>query len=550
MENLTVRNLTFTYPLCDGAAIREVSFSIKEGEFLCVCGSTGSGKSTLLRLLKRELIPRGERSGEVLYRGVLQENLTPTVSACKIGYVTQKPEHQIVTDRVFHELAFGLENMHFPQEVMAQRIAETVSYFGMESWFEKPVSELSGGQKQLLNLASVMVMHPDVLILDEPTAQLDPIAASEFIATLKKLNEDFSLTILVTEHHLEELVPLCDRLLVLQDGQLIADGAPAQILAEKQLREDMLEAMPASVRLFRLLQRGTCCPLTVRAGRQFLIQNYDNHVRRLPSPPEKPAEEVSSALEFRHAFFRYEKNSPDILRDLCWKIHEKEIYCLLGGNGSGKTTLLSVAAGLRSVYRGEIRVFGKKIRNYENQTLYRQCLTLLPQDVQTMFLKNTVREELEDAGADKVDIPYDLSGLYEKHPYDCSGGEQQLIALARVLATRPRLLLMDEPTKGLDAGKKKQLVSVLKRLKQTGMTLVIVTHDVEFAASCADRCGLFFHGEIVSEETPEKFFSENIFYTTAAGRMSRGYYDGTVTVEQIAALCKENGRKGGDGSCS
>lgn len=541
MEILTIENLTFKYPLCTSAAVENVSFSVNAGDFTVLCGATGSGKSTLLRLLKREISPLGEKSGRILYKNTPADELSAEESACSIGFVMQNPEQQIVTDKVWHELAFGLENMGVPQNVTARRVAEMASYFGIENWYDKRVSELSGGQKQLLNLAAVMVMNPDILILDEPTAQLDPIATSDFIATLKKLNSDFSLTVMIVEHRLEELIPIADRILVMENGGLIENGPPREVIARLGDKKDLLSAMPTAVRLYHALDVNTDCPMTVREGREFIERYFENRISSLER--KEYSHSTNHALEFRNVHFRYSRELSDVLDGLNLTVYENEIFCILGGNGSGKTTSLSAAAGLLKPYSGDIRIFGRRLKDYKNQSLYRNCLALLPQDVQTVFLKNTVREELEDAGVNAEDLPFDISALYDKHPYDCSGGEQQLVALAKVLAAKPKLLLMDEPTKGLDAAKKLDIVKILKELKKNGVTIVVVTHDVEFTAMCADRCALFFRGNIVSDGVPEEFFSENNFYTTAASRMSKGYFNRAVTVESVAELCRLNERK-------
>lgn len=529
MEILRVEDVSFTYPTCEKPTVSEVSFAVNKGDFAVICGATGSGKSTLLRLLKPELAPRGERTGEIV------------TQTDRIGFVMQNPNQQIVTDKVWHELAFGLENQNVPQKVMASRIAETAAYFGIESWYEKSVSELSGGQKQLLNLASVMVMQPEILILDEPTAQLDPIAASEFLATLQKLNRELSLTVLLVEHHLEEAIPMCNRLIVLEQGKVLYYAAPREVAEQLSRVPKLLCSMPTAVRLYHEVHGTDGCPLDVREGRNWIEQHFKQDVRKIEREIYRPSGSV--ALEFQDVFFRYERQEPDVLRGLALSVYEKEIFCILGGNGAGKSTMLSVAAGLYKPYQGSVKVFGKKLKDYKNQSLYRECVSVLPQDVQTVFLKNTVREELEDAQAEASILPYDLTPLMEKHPYDLSGGEQQLVALAKVLATKPKLLLLDEPTKGLDAYAKGKLLHTLHALKEQGITIVAVTHDVEFASLCADRCAMFFRGNIVAEGTPTAFFSEHNFYTTAASRMTKGYYEQAVTIEEVAELCRRNGRK-------
>ena len=274
MALVDVRNLSFAYPSCPENAIRDISFTVEKGEFVCVSGATGSGKSTLLRLLKRELAPMGKVSGKINIAGKDQSTLTDEEAAYSIGYVMQRPEQQIVTDKVWHELAFGLENMRVEQSAIARRVAEMASYFGIEDWFEKSVNELSGGQKQLLNLASVMVMQPKLLILDEPTSQLDPIAASEFIATIRKLNRDFSLTVIITEHRLEEVIPISDKLLVLENGGVFKMGAPRDVILSMKDRPELLLSMPTAAKLALLTGGADGCPLDVREGRRYIESGF------------------------------------------------------------------------------------------------------------------------------------------------------------------------------------------------------------------------------------------------------------------------------------
>ncbi len=538
MAILTVENLSFWYPEQTKPAIEEISFSVEEGAFVTLCGTTGCGKSTLLRLCKRELIPRGEQKGVVCFQGKPLGALDARTAASDIGFVAQQPEQQIVTDKVWHELAFGLENLGLPQQEIRRRVAEMASYFGITEWFERDTASLSGGQKQLLNLAAVMIMQPKLLLLDEPTAQLDPIAAGEFITTLHQLNRELSLTILMTEHRLEEVIPLSDTLMVMEHGKQIAYDSPRSVLSTISPTSPLLGGMPAAAQLYHALGAGTShCPLTPREGRMYL-QEHCALPSRLPAAASQTSSASAPALEWKGVYQRYHRNAPDILTDFSLCIHEGECFCLLGGNGAGKSTALKAAAGLLKPYAGSIRIFGKKQSDYTNGTLYHHCLAMLPQNVQTLFVKNTVKEELAEIGTAAETFPFDLTQWYDRHPYDVSGGEQQLIALAKIMGQKPRILLLDEPTKGLDADAKARLGRVLHTLQLQGVTIVIVTHDITFAAVYAQRCGLLFRGNLIAAEPPDRFFAGNHFYTTAAHRMSRGLCENAITVEQLAQYGK------------
>lgn len=544
MEALAVRNLTVTYPECDTPVLNGLSLTVQAGELCAVCGPTGCGKTTLLRMCKPALSPLCTQSGEIQFFGQPLSALDAKTAAAQIGYVMQQPEQQIVTDRVWHELAFGLENLGTPQTVIRRRIAELASYFGMENWLSRDPSTLSGGQKQILNLASVMMMQPRLLLLDEPTAQLDPIAAADFLTTLQRLNRDFALTVVIAEHRLGDVIPVCDRLVVMGRGDLRTDGAPRTVLSSLRADDPVLPAMPAAARLWYAVGGTGECPLSVSDARRTLLPQFRADIRELPEP--QPRAETEPALEFSEVFFRYSKKAADVLcgTELC--VLSGELFCMIGGNGAGKSTVLGCAAGLLKPQSGKIRVFGKSIREYKDRSLYRNCVTLLPQDVQTVFLKNTADEELAELDKHYAehlrDFPFDLTPLLPMHPYDLSGGQQQLLALAKVMLTDPRLLLLDEPTKGLDAVAKQRLAQVLRALTQQGVTVLLVTHDIEFAAEYADRVGFLSQGAMIACGTPREMFAENVFYTTAISRMTRGKYAGAVTVADAAELCRKNGR--------
>lgn len=567
MALLEVKNLSFTYPRQPKdttepkPALSGVSLDIRRGEFMVLCGASGCGKSTLLRLLKRELAPEGEKGGEIIFCGKEQSTLSEREAACEIGYVLQNPENQIVTDKVWHELAFGLENMGVPTPVIRRRVAEMACFFGSDDWFRKKTTELSGGQKQLLNLASILSMQPKLLILDEPTSQLDPIAASDFIHTLSKINKELGLTILLTEHRLEEVFPLADRVAVMDQGKLLFVESPRQAgheLKKFDPNHRMLLGLPSAVRIYQGLDaEDVTCPLTVRDGRNFIEENYNNTITRLEREPEKKEEKDRPiAMRMKDICFRYEKEEPDVLDHVALTLYEGEVVSLLGGNGAGKTTLLSVISGTNRPYYGKIEVFGKRLQKYRGKELYIRKLASLPQNPQTVFLKMTVREDYEELAKvlgckkseleDKIQVvaqQLEITHLLERHPYDLSGGEQQRAAIGKVLLLEPRLLLLDEPTKGIDAWSKRQLGNLLKDLRGQGITVLMVTHDVEFAAEVSDRCGLFFDHEITSVDTPEEFFCNNNYYTTAANRISRQQYENAITCEEVIELCRQNGRK-------
>ncbi|MBR7091882.1 MAG: ABC transporter ATP-binding protein [Clostridia bacterium] len=507
---------------------------------VAVCGRTGSGKSTLLRLCKPEMAPRGQRTGEIRLDGVSVDDLPARERARRIGYVAQRPEQQIVTDKVWHELAFGAESIGMPAEEIRRRIAETAGFLGITAWMDRDTASLSGGQKQLLNLASVLVTGPDLLLLDEPTAQLDPVAAADLLDLLARIHREYSMTILICEHRLQQLLPLCDRLLLLDEGRLIADDTPARAIAALPDASPLWAGMPAAARIQRaLLPEENETALTVRDG-QRILRRFACTQPALP--PEDPAAR-EPAVEWKRVTVRYTRNGPPVLREMSLTLYRGESLCLLGANGCGKSTVLHTAAGLVPVCGGQVLLDGKPLRKYSRQELFSENIAVLPQDPQTLFLYDTVRQELEACGADAAALPYDLTPLYPRHPYDLSGGEQQLLALAKALAAKPRVLLLDEPTKGLDAATRDAIVAILRRLQAQGLTLMTVTHDPETAALLADRCALLFGGEVVSQQAPRVFFPSNRFYTTAACRIAHGYYQGVATVRDVVELCRRNGKK-------
>ena len=541
MALLTIRDLSFLYPGASEKALDSISLSVDSGELVTVVGATGSGKSTLLRLLKPELRHNGTLTGSVTLDGHEISTLSSIESAKRIGFVAQNPEEQIVTDRVWHELAFTLENLGTKQSEIARRVAETASYFGIGEWFRRETSSLSGGQKQLLNLAAVMTAAPDLLILDEPTAQLDPIAAARFIEAVRRLCRETGLAVIITEHRAEELLPIADRMVILDHGRVVFDGSPRGEIPTEILHTHR-RYLTAAMQLYTLTDGVDTPPLSIGEGSRYVREHFNSNIKQLG---EHPAESTAeAALEINNVFFRYERRGEDVLRSLSLTVNEGEIFAVLGANGAGKSTMVKVAAGLRRPLSGSIKLFGQPLKAYRDGSLYSGNLSLLPQDAESVFLYDSVREELAECESGAAMIPFDFTSLYNRHPYDLSGGERQLLALCKALNSRPRLLILDEPSKGLDPDRKAMLADLILSLKQNGTTILLVSHDVDFAALCADRCALFFDGGIASCDTTAHFLRDNRFYTTPAARITHGIFDDGYTVERAAALMTENGRKG------
>ena len=548
MAHFKIENLTFSYPTAKKNSLQDISLSIEKGEYAVLCGKSGSGKTTLLRHLKTVLTPHGKRSGRILFDGVPLEELSQRDQSARIGFVMQNPDDQIVTDKVWHELAFGLESLGCDQKTMRLRVAEMASYFGISGWFHRNVAELSGGQKQLLNLASIMAMQPEVLILDEPTSQLDPIAASDFLNTVRKINLELGTTIIITEHRLEDIFHAADRVIVMENGTVAATGDPRTVSAQlHQAQSPMFAALPTPVRVFYNSHAEGTCPLTVREGRSWLTEVYAQNPPKITAPDPEPApEEVKApALSMKEGWFRYEKNSPDIMQGVSFQVPAASLFAIVGGNGAGKSTTLKAVCGICPLYRGKVEIFGKPLRKYKSGELFRGCLSMLPQDPKSLFVKKTVQEDLEEMCRDPEEIKKiaeicEITPLLSSHPYDLSGGEQQRAALAKVLLTSPRLLLLDEPTKGLDSFFKQKFASILKKLQNEGITIVMVSHDVEFCAEYADLVSMFFDGQVLTTDTPHRFFGSNSFYTTSANRMSRCVFKNAVTAGDVVTLYRRN----------
>ena len=560
MEQITVRNLTFSYRGAEEAALSDISFDIRKGDFVLLIGESGCGKTTLLRHLKRDTAPVGTCRGKILFDGRPLQEMSAAEHAARIGIVQQNPESAAATDKVWHELAFGLESLSCPQRVMQAKVAEMTAFFGLESIFYSSMDSLSGGQRQMVNLASVMVMEPELLILDEPTSQLDPIAAGDFCHILRRINEELGTTILMTEHRMEEAFSLCDRVMVLDRGRLLLEDTPSEAVRKLYaMGHSMYFAMPAAARLYMELNRNRDgektagrdtkgvaenaealdmdIPLNVKQGNVWFSDFYYANSECIKGEntrlSETEGEKKETALQARELWFRYEREGADILKACSISLRRGSITALLGGNGTGKSTLLHVLAGHFLPYDGRVE--------------HHLRIGMLPQNPQAMFAKKTVEEELRDSikadkgtsradGAEtieKIAHRFGMHLLLKHHPYDLSGGEMQKLALAKLVLGDYDLLLLDEPGKGMDYAFKEEMGRMLRNLAAEGKTILLVSHDVEFSARYADYCGLFFDGHTVSIQGKREFFRQNNFYTTAVRRICRNYLQDAVVFEDV-----------------
>ena len=551
MAHIAVQDLSFTYAGAAQPALQEVSLEIPPGSFVVLFGKTGCGKTTLLRHFKSVLTPHGQRTGQVRYGGQPLEEVDARTQAADIAFVMQDPDAQIVTDKVWHELAFGLENLGTDQQTMRMRVAEVASYFGMQSWFNSRVAELSGGQKQLLALASALVLQPSVLVLDEPTSQLDPLSAAEFLNTVRTINKEFGTTVILSEHRLEDVYAEADMAVALDAGRVLAAGKPQDVALKIFAQGHELGfALPTPARVFYQAedpQGGARMPLSVREGRSWLQGRMNEAASASPAAvgpaaPRRGAQEseTPAAFEVRDLWFRYERDLPDVLSGASFTVPAGQSYAFVGGNGVGKSTLLALLCAALKPQRGSVNLFGKKLSSWPKDELFRGNLALLPQDPSALFVKTTVREELEEMSSGIQDV-VELCGLehlLNMHPLDLSGGEAQRAALAKVLLHKPRVLLLDEPTKGIDAAYKRQLAQLFDQLKAQGTTIILASHDLEFCARYAETVALLFNGEVAAEAPAKEFFAQARYYTTAANRMCRGIAEGAVIEEDVEALCR------------
>lgn len=532
MEVLSVKNLGFTYKNSK-FTLDDISFTLKKGELKLICGPCGCGKSTLLRLFKKEICPSGNIYGDIGYPG----------KAPVLGYLSQNTEASLVCDRVLDEIVFGAENMGMKPGKIGRLLAETTAYLGIEDILDKNCQELSGGQKQLVALASVLMMEPDILLLDEPTSQLDPVSTYDFVRLLVKLKDELGIAVLVAEHNLDAMLGVSDSVIYMEDGRIRIDGTRDELVkmlmknkrpfaasipetikyavSENLVCEGFpytirelygLKASADSVRRAETERDSTEKPEELKKQRDSTEKPEESKTDR--NSVEKPEEsKTETVVEVKKAWFRYEKKSEDVIKDLSLELRKGKIYGIIGGNGAGKSTIISLISGYRKPYRGKVK------RNID--------FGYLPQNPAYCFFKDVLLEDYE-LTAEKEEIEklcseYELfrniSGWFDKNPQDLSGGQQQIAAIAKLLLVNSDGLVMDEPVKGLDGSEKTALGELMRTLADRGKTVVFVSHDLEFVEDYADYCLMMFDGKIAVEDKPEALFKGNRFYTTVRGRM-------------------------------
>lgn len=535
----TLENLSYWYPEREKPALKELNLAIEAGEFLLVTGGSGSGKSSLAKVLAG-LIPDfygGRIAGRVLFRGTPLKNLDRRRLAREVGIVFQDPEQQIVQTQVEAEIAFGLENLGFPREEMARRIAEVCGFMNLTPLREAFTPTLSGGQKQKLALAAVLAMQPNVLILDEPTSQLDPVAAEEILNLVKRLNEEMGLTVILIEQRLERCYHLADRVLIMAAGEIACAATPAE--AAREAVKEGLPFLPPVARLFAGLSFNPV-PVTVKEGRRLLrtrlagAKPAGNHA---PKPQPAGRRDRESVVRLENVWFTYPEGR-EALKGVNLTVRAGEFVTLLGETGAGKTTLLRCMAGLLPPGRGKINVLGRNLRHHGYKEI-RRYVAYLSQNPNDYLFQETVEEEVRftaknlglesEAAVEAVLERLELQHHRRRNPRDLSGGERQRVALAAVLVTQPRLVLLDEPTRGLDLHLKAKLGDFLRQEAAAGKAVVVVTHDVEFAAEFATRVVLLADGRVVAHGEKHAVLGRSFFYAPQTARLCRGICDGVLT---------------------
>lgn len=501
-------HVSFSYAMENKKVLKNISWQLPMHKITVLCGQSGCGKTTLLRLIKDEIRPAGQ----------LQGNIHTGISSQNIAMVFQNPDAQLVCGSVIQDLVFQMENLGMDPLKMKKHLAETVCFFGIESLLHRSPESLSGGQKQLIALCSAMMTYPKLLILDEPLSQLDPIAQLEFLQTLRRINEEFGVTIFMSEHRLNDVLAFADEIAVMKQGTIVQSGDAKEVLQKIYLGGDaeLMPFIPDIAKASMALYQKVC--ITPRELKEK-ITSIDYHA------DQQECEKTHPAVLCKNIVYTYPDGEDYVLKRLTTSFLSDKITCLFGGNGSGKSTLLKIIAGIITHYSGQIKM--KKMR-----------IGYMPQNIQAYFLHDKVKDEIWFEGCDEAyfqKLTQDLSieALLSCHPYDISSGEASRVVLASLLLKKPSLLLLDEPTKGLDYGSKEKVAALLK--KET-TTVLMATHDLDFAARFADQCAMLFDGDIAFSDTPHRFFKENHYYTTSLHKAFHYACEDIITFEDVLRL--------------
>jgi energy-coupling factor transporter ATP-binding protein EcfA2 len=538
---LEIQNIKYYYPGSTKSSLNSIDLKIREGEFLLVVGGSGSGKSSLARVIAG-LIPEfygGRLDGKLFFQEEKLKGDDRQILNSHVGIVFQDPEKQLVMTSVEAEIAFGLENLGLNQQEMFRRVAEVMSFLNLTSLRDKFTANLSGGEKQKVALASVVAMQPRILVLDEPTSQLDPVAAGEFLDLVEFLNKELGYTVVLIEQRLERCFHLADRIVVMEQGEIICDGTPGDA-ARWQLAHQ-LPFIPPVAKLFASVN-SSVVPLTVRDGRRELHKYLPTvSLQEIPERKVKltPVNEEHTVLAANNIWYSY-PGGREVVRGQSLCVKEGEFVVILGANGSGKTTLLKLLTGILKPDRGSVQLLGQDTRNLSLTELGRK-VGYLSQNPNDYLFQDTVEDELmftlnnfqlpDNGICEEILKKLNLYDLRQANPRDLSSGERQRVALASILVAGPRLLLLDEPTRGIDYRLKAELGGFLQGITASGGTVVMVTHDVEFAAENADRIVMIFDG-MVACDGPRELMGESIFYAPQMSRLFRGIARGVLTVNE------------------
>lgn len=509
MELVCGKNIQFRFEK-DGENILDIKdFSLKQGDIGLLFGPSGCGKTTFLQQLVDNLGRNGIMKGEIINRSL------------QTGYVWQNIENQIVTDRFEHEIVFGMENQGARQQEMEKHLAELVTFFGMERFLERDTMDLSGGEKQIMNIMSALAMDPDFLILDEPTSQLDPVSSRKLYEFLKELNEEFGITLLIAEQRLDEACTIADSFYMMENGTISVWGSREEIWQSLKT-SPYLSYFPGYIQLYQRKTQEEYIPrFDKKKARQWFADHYE---KKDVVPIQEKSESERKLWLARGVWFSYEKKGKDVLSEVSFEVSAGKTTTILGGNGCGKSTLLSVLTRTEKAYHGQI-----------NRSLR---FSYLPQRVMDLFLNEQIQDYLMDPAVQQLAAKLGLVKDGTFYINDLSGGEVQRLGLAYVLAQDGDIYYLDEPTKGLDPVCKKALAEILADLKKAGKTVVIVSHDMEFTAAHSDEVGLMFKGRMAAWESSHEFFKNNHFYTTTMNRIARGVSKDIVLVEDVDIYAK------------